>query len=194
MHRTRREYLRPLDHPGPETILLGGTTRVKRGETAKIHTTDDQHRQLVGDDQHPGEGWQEVLPVEPIDPGPDRERLAAEARAKAQEAPEPDLAALTAVLPSPIVLLDGTMGDATKLREDAVGYDRADGEGDLRWLPFAAVRIVGAALVEVRAGTLEEMAGDPGEGIQLAGGTQADGSPAEPVITSRRKKGEVTNG
>lgn len=51
MHRTRRAYLRPESHPGPETVLLDGLVRVKRGGTATLHTTDDQHSQLLA------EGW-----------------------------------------------------------------------------------------------------------------------------------------
>lgn len=54
MHRTRRTYLRPAEHPGPETVMLGGTVRVKRGWTATLHTTDEQHAQLLA------EGWQDA--------------------------------------------------------------------------------------------------------------------------------------
>lgn len=54
MHRTRRTYLRPAEHPGPETVLLDGLVRVKRGQSVALHTSDDQHAQLLA------EGWEEV--------------------------------------------------------------------------------------------------------------------------------------
>lgn len=86
-HRTRKEYLRPADHQGPDSILLGGTVRVKRGETAKVHVTGAQHDQLLA------EGWQVVLPVEPFSdtlPRPSEAPVTPRERESPPNGPDPE--------------------------------------------------------------------------------------------------------
>lgn len=86
MHREKREYFRPADHHGPETVLVGGVKRVKRGEAFSLHTSDQEHAGLLTD------GYQSTMvstavPIEPepaIDPQPEQFAAATPRRKKGE--------------------------------------------------------------------------------------------------------------